>query len=206
MAGAFEAVLKYLTEYGPIVLALVLFIAGLGIPMPAALLALAAGALARQGRFSLFAVFLCAIIGSASGSSGSYLMGRYGLTKAFNRLKQKKTWGKAEELFRTRGPWAIVLTRFLLTPLALPTTLIAGAERYSLLRFAFFSAIGALLWVSFYGGLGYAFAASWRTIGSKTGMLGVWAVLAAGILYGLYHLWNRHRNAQNAPVEPAAAD
>jgi membrane protein DedA with SNARE-associated domain len=47
-----DTLLHYLQNYGPIILAATLFMASLGLPVPASVIVIAAGAFARQGRFS----------------------------------------------------------------------------------------------------------------------------------------------------------
>lgn len=183
------AALGYLQAYGPIVLAITLLLGGLGVPVPASLLVLAAGAFVRQDRFSLPLAFGLALLGAMTGSVGSYLMGRYGLRKIIARMKRSRSWRKAEETFKRRGGTAIVLTRFLLTPLALPTNLIAGGERFPLARFAALSAVGEAIYILIYGGLGFVFAESWKRVGDRVGGMGLWALLGAGVLFGLYELW-----------------
>jgi membrane-associated protein len=188
-----NAALGYLQMYGPAVLAVALFLAGIGVPVPAAFLVLAAGAWARQGKFSLPLVFAFALMGAVCGSGTSYWMGRKGLQGVINRLARGNSWQRAEKTFREKGATAIILTRFLLTPLALPTNLIAGGERYPFPRFLLLCAIGEGIWVLLYGGLGYAFAESWQRVGGELKSVGGWAVAGALLLFALYELWKHWR-------------
>lgn len=198
-----QTALQQLQEYGPIVLAFALFFAGLGVPVPASILILAAGAWARQGRFSLAFAFGCALFGAMCGSGGSYLMGRYGLKAVIRRLKQGRSWRRAEQKFQERAGTAIVLTRFLLTPLALPTNLIAGGERYPFGKFLLFCAAGEAVWVLLYGGLGYVFAASWRVVGSRVGQVGPWLLAGTAALFVFYELWSHARGQRPHTEAPA---
>ncbi len=93
------------------------------------------------------------------------------------------------------------MTRFLLTPLALPTNLLAGSSRYAYGRFLALDALGELVWIALYGGLGYAFADQWETIsdlaGNLTGaLIGLLALLAGGAL--AYRMRRRGRLAAGA--------
>ncbi|MBK9714807.1 MAG: VTT domain-containing protein [Kouleothrix sp.] len=91
--------------------------------------------------------------------------------------------------FERRGGLVVFLTRFMLTPLALPTNLIAGSSRYSYARFLALDALGELIWICVYVGLGYTFAGQWETISELAGSLSgalvglVTLVVAAGITY-----------------------
>ena len=67
---------------------------------------------------------------------------------------------------------AIPLSRFLVTPLALPTNLIAAGDRYPFPRFASACLAGEAVRVTLFGGLGYLFAGSRRTIEGRAGDLG----------------------------------
>ena len=58
---------------------------------------------------------------------------------------------------KRRGGIAIYLTRWLFTPLALPTNLIAGSSGYPFWKFLLFDIAGEITWILLYGGLGYAF-------------------------------------------------
>ena len=58
------------------------------------------------------------------------------------------------------GGLSIYLTRWLLTPLAIPTNLPVGASGYPLRKFLAFDLAGELTWLLVLRGLGYAFSAS----------------------------------------------
>lgn len=124
------------------------------------------------------------------GDGGSYMIGRYGGGRALEWLEGRLSWYRAERAFERWGAFAILLTRFLITPLALPTNLIAGAERYVFRRFVLLSVLGNLVWITAYGSLGYLFAGSWRAVGDFAGSLGGWlavgAVLVAAGAYEVY--------------------
>lgn len=204
-SGAAHTALHYLHTFGPVVLAAALFLSGLGVPAPASLLVIAAGALAGQGRISGWSAFLFAVAGAVAGSLGSYEMGRRGLERVLARLRKGKSWRRAERRFRKRAVSAVILTRFLLTPLALPINLIAGGEKYPRLAFAWQCAIGNALYVLLYGGLGYVFSDSWRWVAQNAGKWGLWAIVGVAALYGLYEIWTHYRGHYPAPPGPEAA-
>jgi membrane protein DedA with SNARE-associated domain len=203
-----DTLLSYLQNYGPIVLAVALFLASMGLPLPASLIVIAAGAFARQGRFSWEFAFIMTLIGAALGSSGSYLCGRKGLQWMISRLKRGRAWRKAEETFRKQGAAAIILTRFLLTPLALPINLIAGADKYPFWKFISLCAFGQAIWIAIYGGAGYAAGASWPWVQARIGSFAPWILLGAAVLFGLYELimhWRGHLPAPPGPNPEATA-
>lgn len=197
-----ETLLQHLQNSGPVVLAVVLFLASMGIPLPASIIVIAAGAFARQGRFSWEAAFFMTLLGATLGSGGSYLCGSKGLEMMTSRLKRGRAWRKAEKTFQERGAAAIVLTRFLLTPLALPINLIAGADKYPFGKFMAFCAFGQAIWVAIYGGAGYAAGASWPWVQARIGSYAPWILGGAVALFGIYELFVHWRGHLPAPPGP----
>jgi membrane-associated protein len=196
MSELTETFLTAMLAYGPLALALALLIAALGVPIPATLLLLAAGAFARQGVLDGPAAGALGLLASVLGDSGGYCLGRCGGALVRRRVDGHAGWQRAQATFARRGSLAVLLTRFALTPLALPTNLIAGSTHYAFPRFLLFDVIGELVWVALYGGLGYLFADRWEALsdlaGSLTGaLLGV-LVLALGVVWA-YHVWRARR-------------
>jgi membrane-associated protein len=187
MSDLTDTLLTALLAYGAPALGLALLIVALGIPLPATLLLLASGAFARQGMLDAHLAFGLGLLGSVLGDSGSYCLGRCGGALVLKRVEGRAIWRRARASFERRGALAIFLTRFMLTPLALPTNLIAGSSRYAYGRFLALDVLGELVWIALYGGLGYAFADQWETVsdlaGNLTGaLIGLLALVAGGAL------------------------
>jgi membrane-associated protein len=187
MSDLTDALLTALLAYGAPALGLALFGVALGIPLPATLLLLASGAFVRQGVLDAPVAFGLGLLGSVLGDSGSYCLGRCGGALVLKRVEGRALWRQAQASFDQRGALAIFLTRFMLTPLALPTNLIAGSSRFAYGRFLTLDVLGELVWIALYGGLGYAFADQWETVsdlaGNLTGaLIGLLALLAGGAL------------------------
>ena len=194
MSELSDTFLTAMLAYGPLALALALLLAALGIPLPATLLLLAAGAFARQGVLDGALAATLGVLASVLGDSGAYCLGRCAGALVLRRMNGSAAWRQAQATFERRGALAILLTRFLLTPLALPTNLIAGSSRYAFRRFLVVDVTGELIWVTLYGGLGYLFADRWEALsdfaGSLTGLLvGLLALAGAGAL--AYRSWQR---------------
>jgi membrane protein DedA with SNARE-associated domain len=181
MTDLSETFLTGMLAYGPPALSLALLLGALGLPLPGSMFLLAAGAFAGQGALSWSAAAPLALAGVVAGDSGGYLLGRYGGPLLLRRVEGSDSWQRAQKTFDRRGGLAILLTRFLLTPLAIPINLIAGSSQYSFWRFLTFDAVGELMWVALYGGLGYLFADSWEVISDLAGNL-------SGLLVGLVAL------------------
>jgi membrane protein DedA with SNARE-associated domain len=187
MSDLTDTLLTAVLAYGAPALGLVLLIAALGIPLPATLLLLAGGAFVRQGVLDSRLALALGLLGSVLGDSGSYCLGRCGGALVLKRVEGSAAWRQAQATFDRRGALAILLTRFLLTPLALPTNLIAGSSHYAFRRFLALDALGELVWIALYGGLGYLFADQWETLSdlasSLTGaLLGLLVLVVGGSL------------------------
>ena len=206
MSDLTDALLTAVLAYGAPALGLVLFGVALGIPLPATLLLLASGAFARQCMLDARVALGLGLLGSVLGDSGSYCLGRCGGALVLKHVEGRALWHQARASFDRRGALAIFLTRFILTPLALPTNLIAGSSRYAYGRFLLFDVFGEMVWIILYGGLGYAFADQWETIsdlaGNLTGaLLGLLTLVAGGAL--AYHARRRHVLATHT-ADPSA--
>lgn len=194
-----DAAPSALLAYGPVALALVLFAGCLGVPLPVTMLLLAAGALVREGLFDatlISPLVLVAVVGDCT----SYLMGRYGGRLFRKRLEGTPYWSRAEHALQRWGPAAILFTRFLLTPLATPTNLIAGGKCYAFQKFLLLCLIGDTLKITLFVGLGYLFAESWEAIGASINRLTWWLIvgaLATLVIYVAYGRWGR----RPAPAE-----
>lgn len=187
MSDISDTLLTAVLVYGAPVLGLALLIAALGIPLPATLLLLASGAFARQGMFNAPLAVGLGLLGSVLGDSGSYCLGRCGGALVLKHVAGRVSWQQARATFERRGALAIFLTRFLLTPLALPTNLIAGSSGYLYRRFLALDVLGEATWIALYGGLGYLFADQWETLSDLAGnlsgaLIGLLALILGGML------------------------
>lgn len=180
--------------YGPALLAVVLFAGGLGIPLPGALLLMAGGAFIRQGVLDIYTAIPLALIGVVAGDMTSYAMGRFAGGFMQRRFGQTATWKSAEETLRKRGGIAVYLTRWLLTPLAIPTNLVTGASRYPALAFLAYDVAGEVTWIALYAGLGYTFGNSFEyiaeLISNFSGLL-VGVLVFIGGVYLVVRLWRQ---------------
>jgi membrane-associated protein len=198
MSDLSDTFLAGMLIYGAPALSAALLLSGLGVPLPGAMLLLAAGAFVSQGALDGQLVVPLALVAVIAGDSGSYCLGRYAGPLVVRRVEGTATWRRAQAVFVRRGGVAMFLTRFLLTPLALPTNLIAGSSRYPYRRFLFFSVTGEVIWVAVYGALGYLFADSWDVLsdllGNVSGLL-VGVVLLAVAGYAALRYARRPREA-----------
>jgi membrane protein DedA with SNARE-associated domain len=159
-----NSLLNWIVIYGSSVLFLALLLGALGLPLPITFLVLAAGAFVRQGVLDLCVALTFALLGSTLGDTLSYSLGRLARGSIRYRFAHSSTWQKAELNLNQRGDIAIYLTRWLLTPLAVPLNLVAGSTGYPLSRFVAYDLAGELTWLLLYGGVGYTFSSQWEAI------------------------------------------
>jgi membrane protein DedA with SNARE-associated domain len=186
-------------NYGAPTIGLALLIGAVGVPLPSTFFVLAAGAFARQGALDGPTTAMLGFLGAVVGDSLSYGIGRVARTWVQRRFVASAAWHQALVAFERRGGLAIYLTRFLVTPLAIPTNLIAGSGGYSYWRFFLYGAGGKLTWIGLYGGLGYLFGPQWellsQLVSDFSGLLVGLIVLGSGL-----YVWLRRRKATNIPV------
>lgn len=180
-----EFVLTGMLAYGAYALALALLLGALGLPLPGTLLVLATGAFVRQGYMDLPSALGLGLVGVVLGDSLGYAVGRLAGKWVHRRYGNNAAWQSAVARFDRQGWVAIYLTRFLLTPLAVPVNLIAGAGRYGYWQFLLFDLLGELTWLLLYGSLGYAVGSQWEAVsafaGDFTGLLVGLVALGVGI-------------------------
>jgi membrane protein DedA with SNARE-associated domain len=93
-------------------------------------------------------------------------MGYYARERILRRFGESKRWARAESTFNRWGGMSVLLTRFLITGLAVPVNLIAGTSAFGFRRFFLYDLFGEAIWVFGYGGLGYLFGTQWEVIGT----------------------------------------
>lgn len=181
-----DQVLTLVITYGAVTLAVVVFLAAVGVPFPSSLFVIAGGAFVQQGVLEPAPAILWTLVGAVVGDLLSFGLGRWMGQAARARFGGTAAWQQSERQFARYGAAAIYLTRWLLTPLAIPVNLIAGSSDYRLAHFGGNVAAGELTWILLYGALGYAFGSQWELISDFVSnfsgvLVGVVLVIGAGI-------------------------
>ncbi len=154
----------WMADYGAPAVAVFLFLAGLGLPLPATLLVVASGAFIRQDLLDAWMTPLLGFFSVMAGDVLLYLVGYFARASVQTRLGHTAGWEKSRALFARRGGIAVYFSRWLLTAIAAPVVLVAGSSGYCFRRFLFYDALGELTWILLYGGLGYVFGSQWELI------------------------------------------
>jgi membrane-associated protein len=156
--------LNWMAAYGAPVVAGLLFLGAIGLPLPGTLLVIASGAFIRQSLLDGTYTPILGYLGTIAGDAALYAIGLIASRPIARRFGQTAAWKNALDLFERRGGIAIYLTRWLLTAISFPVTLIAGSSNYRFRKFFVLAMLGELTWILFYGGLGYAFGSQWELI------------------------------------------
>jgi membrane-associated protein len=193
-----DFLLTQVINYGAPILGTIVFISALGLPIPATLIVIAAGAFSREGFFPWHTTGLIALTCVVLGDLIGYAVGHYARGPVLRRLGRSEQWAKAESYFQRWGGMSIFLTRFLITGIATPVNVIAGMGNISFRTFLLYDVSGEAIWVFGYGGLGYLFGSQWEVVSEFISNFG-------GLILGLLMLgvgtwlWNRRlRNIENA--------
>lgn len=197
-----DYLLTQIINYGAPLFGLILFIGALGIPVPASLLLIAAGAFAQQGYLNATSIALFGLFGAVCGDALSFGMGRYAKGWVDRRFAKSSAWKSAQDSFASRAGMAVYLTRFLITALAVPTNLIAGGSGYKFRKFMTSDVAGETTWIILYGGLGYWFGTEWELVSNFINNFGGFllglVVLGVGVWLGVRRI--KFLEAQQAKV------
>jgi membrane-associated protein len=192
MSVFLTALLNIMQSYGYPALWVSIFIAAVGLPLPIALVLLAAGAFAALGDFNLVLLTLISISASVAGDNLGYAIGRLWGSRGADWLEHSKlgkrflkpdSVARSRLYFKKRGGWAIFFSRFLVAALGGVVNLLAGTELYPYRYFLFFDIAGEALGALIPLLLGFAFGATWEAVGD---ILGTFSLLILGLLIVIY--------------------
>ncbi len=192
MSVFLNGLLNIMQNYGYPALWVSIFIAAIGIPLPIALVLLAAGAFAALGDFNIILLILISISASVAGDNVGYAIGHFWGSKAADWLEHSKlgkrflkpdSVARSRLYFKKRGGWAIFFSRFLIAALGGIINLLAGTELYPYRNFLLLDTAGETIGALIPLLLGFAYGASWDAIGD---ILGTFSLLVLGLLIAVY--------------------
>jgi membrane protein DedA with SNARE-associated domain len=160
-----DFLLTQIINYGAPILGAIVFVGAMGVPFPGTLIVIAVGAFCNQGFLTWHTTGLITLAAVVAGDSLSYAMGYYAREPILRRFGKSERWAQAEATFNRWGGMSVLLTRFLITGLAVPVNLIAGTSDFRFRRFFVYDLVGETIWVFGYGGLGYLFGTQWELVG-----------------------------------------
>lgn len=150
-----------ISHYGLLALGGLILLESLGLPLPGETVLLIAAAAAAQHLLPIGTVIAVAALAAIGGGTLGYAAGRrYG----FTLLSRYGAWigitpariAQAQAFFERHGAPTVFFGRFV-TLLRMLAAVLAGASRMPAGKFLRYNALGAMLWATLVGGLGYAF-------------------------------------------------
>jgi membrane protein DedA with SNARE-associated domain len=181
---------EMLVHYGYALLVATVFVEQIGVPIPAAPMLVAAGALVGSGRLSFALVLLLSTAGAVFADAIWYELGRRKGTRILEllcriSLEPDSCVRRTEDVFARHGAKSLLVAKFVpgLSTVAPP---LAGIFRMRWSRFLAFNAVGTMIWVGTFVGLGWLFAdqlelafayfphVGWRPVATAVAALAIW--------------------------------
>jgi membrane protein DedA with SNARE-associated domain len=197
-----------ISHNGYLLLASICFAEAIGLPVPAALAILTAGAVAAYGDLHLYFLLPAAIIATLSGDVILYFAGRvsgWALLGILCRVSANPETCilRSAEYFYRRGKLTLLFAKFIpgINTMSPP---LAGSMRMRPEQFLTFDALGAAIYIGTYSMAGYVFSDALRAItrGLRSAGFAVEVVLGTGlVVYAGYRvmIYRRYRLLDAAP-------
>lgn len=170
--------------YGVWIVVASAYVSCLAVPVPTALVMLAAGAFAASGDLDftilLGAAWLAAVLGDQTGYWIGRLAGGPVLGWLSKRPARAKLIARARQAVARHGGIGVFFTTWLFAPLGPWVNLTAGAAGLGIVRFTLWDAAGEAIWVTAYLSLGHAFGDRLDDLSSLLGSVS--GFLVAGLL------------------------
>ena len=200
-----EFVLELMVNYGVPILFLVTFFSCLCVPVPSSLLMLAGGSFAATGDLDTAATVAAAYSGAVLGDNSGYALSRTFGARLQGWLeanpKRDKLRQSATDYMGRKGGISIFLSCWLVAPLGPYVNLVSGLTQFSWPKFAFWGALGEIVWVGLYVGLGYSFSDQITAVGSMLGNAsGLIVALLFVVVLGRW-LWKASKPSHPAPTQ-----
>ena len=196
-----EWVIEHIEEFSYFAVAFVLFIAGLGAPIPEDIPLIYGGVMAGAGKMNVYIHFGVSIVFILVGDLCLYAIGR----RLSRTLDKPSRWQKVlsperkkkvEGIFKKYGVWAVFFGRFVAGVRA-AVFLTAGISRFSVWKFIIMDLLGALVSVPVWIYLGYQAGANWETLLEQAKEYFTWILLGFAVIGAIVFLFMRARRAKN---------
>src|SRR5688572_28589071 len=147
MAEILNPLLTLLLAYGYPILVMIIIGGYIGLPLPASVCLVAAGAFAQNGTLSIYVLLPLVTITAVTGDVIEYLFGRkYGrlVLGELECLNRNNPWNikNIDSFFIKWGGLGVFLTRWLVSPIAIPVNILAGFGKYPFRKFIVISILG----------------------------------------------------------------
>ena len=159
LPGVFADVQPLLEHYGYLAVGGFVLLEDFGVPVPGEILLISAAIFAGAGQLNIALVIAVAVLGAVIGDNIGYAVGRLGgrpLAERWGRFVflTPARLDRAETFFNVHGGTVVTVARFI-EGLRQVNGLLAGIAGMGWLKFLGFNALGAVLWVGTWAGLGF---------------------------------------------------
>ncbi|MEO7144565.1 MAG: DedA family protein [Bryobacteraceae bacterium] len=193
-----DQVFDLVATYGYAALYVLLMLGIVGLPIPDETILVFTGYLISRGTLKPVPALLTAVLGSSSGITVSYILGRTLGLEAIHKFGKylhvtDERLARVHEWFDRIGRWALVAGYFIAGVRHL-TAILAGTSKLSYRSFALFAYTGALLWASLFLTLGYFFGERWHEIADAVHHYLLWisgGVAVLVLVYLLARYWRK---------------
>jgi membrane protein DedA with SNARE-associated domain/rhodanese-related sulfurtransferase len=198
--------LYFLTQYGSVLLFVVVLVEQVGLPVPALLFLIAAGALVGTGQMALSVAVGSAVLAALLGDQLWYELGRRRGRRVLNwlcriSLEPTSCVRRTEEFFTRHGMRSLVVAKFV-PGLSTIAPALAGIVGLRMPQYLLYNGLGTILWVGSGIGLGYAFRDQLEQAVSVVAHLGptMVLILLGGVAgYVAYKVWHHFRMGRRVP-------
>jgi membrane protein DedA with SNARE-associated domain/rhodanese-related sulfurtransferase len=188
-----DQILTFFELHGAPVIFVIVFLDQLGLPIPTVPILLMFGALAGTGRVEPLTGLLVAVAGSLCADLVWFQLGRWKGTRVLSllcriSLEPDTCVSKTQALFARHGVKSLLVAKFVpgYDTVAPP---LAGLLGVGVKSFILWSAGGALLWLTAYGGLGYLLSDRIAELAARAEGMGNTLGLVVVALFGGYLAW-----------------
>jgi membrane protein DedA with SNARE-associated domain len=183
-----EWVSAYIEQFQYVAIALILFVAGLGVPIPEDIPLIYGGIMAGKGMLNVYTHFVISMIFIIVGDMSLYLFGarlshsaQEKNTSRMAKILTPERQGKVDGMFKKYGSWAVFFGRFI-AGVRGAVFLSAGMAHFPLWKFVLFDFLAALISVPIWIALGYWAGGNWSAL---IDMAQQWFVQNQVLAYGL---------------------
>jgi membrane protein DedA with SNARE-associated domain len=196
--SGFGEVQSYLHDYGYLAVGTSLLLENAGLPLPGETVLIAASLLAGRGVFDITFLLPFAWAAATIGNTVGYAIGRYGSHALVVHYGARigitaERLERMERSFDRYGAWLLLAARFVVVARSL-SGIAVGTLEMKWGRFLVFNALGAALWVGWWGTLAYWLGHRFLDLFHRFGrieplLLGAAAIVVAA--FALHVYWRR---------------
>lgn len=183
--------LVWITNYGYAGIYFLLVLGIVGLPVPDETLLTLTGYMVFNGRLHIVPSFICAFLGTISGITISYCIGRIGGARFLHRFGARlhikpESIDRVHTWFHRWGHWTLTIGYFV-PGVRHVIAIVAGSTGLEYGTFALFAYAGALFWVGIFITAGYYLGEQWQAFPQAMTNVAFWVLAAA--LSGALAFW-----------------